>query len=63
MRGVLPVAVKVMAANLAGTDDSDARSEFLREVATLRALHSPSIVQFLGEPMDGSFTELAKIGF
>ena len=43
-RSVLPVAVKVVSGAVAQTED--AQLEFLREVAYLRSLLSPNIVQF-----------------
>ena len=43
-RSVLPVAVKVVSGAVAKTED--AQVEFLREVAYLRSLLSPNIVQF-----------------
>jgi serine/threonine protein kinase len=43
-RGVLPVAVKVVAGAVAKSED--AQLEFLREVAYLRSLLCPNIVQF-----------------
>jgi len=47
-RSVLPVAVKVVGGAVAKTED--AQVEFLREVAYLRSLLSPNIVQFQVRP-------------
>ena len=51
-RSVLPVAVKVVSGAVAKTED--AQVEFLREVAYLRSLLSPNIVQFQVTPLQAN---------
>ena len=59
-RGVLPVAVKVVAGAVAQSEE--AQLEFLREVAYLRSLLCPNIVQFqvlhLRQPMPSILSSL-----
>ena len=52
--GVTVVAIKRLHNNL----DARQRQAFLREIATLRNLHSPHIVQFLGACLQPQHTML-----